>query len=175
MEIDISIEGEDAMSDLIEKYKIVARQEKELRFDHFDNDDAWELGSIIVEEARKKGLAIAVDIVINGYKVFRYGFQGTNNYNDIWLTRKINSVTTIQKSTLRLHYMMAMEIENIYTDGDLKPSEFATMGGGFPIYVSGVGVIGVLAVSGLPHVEDHELVVEGICQFLNKEVERIVD
>ena len=39
-----------------DNYKIIEKQEQVLRFDHFDNEDAWELGSIIVEEAKEKVL-----------------------------------------------------------------------------------------------------------------------
>lgn len=161
------------MDKKMEIYEIITKQEQTLRFDKFDNEDAWKLGSLIVEEARRQGKVIAVDIVINGYKVFRYGFSGTNNYNEIWLTRKINSVTTMHRSTLAIHYMMHTGQEDIYQGGYLDPAKYAAMGGGFPIYVNGVGVIGVLAVSGLEHHEDHDMAVTGLCKYLGKEVERV--
>ena len=62
--------------------EIVKRQEERILFAHCDNDDAWNLGSLIVDEARKAGKAVAVEIHINGYHLFRYGFNGTNGYND---------------------------------------------------------------------------------------------
>ena len=157
----------------MEIYKILCKQEETLRFDSFDNTDAWELGCLIVNEARSRGLSIAVDIVINGYKVFRYGFPGTNDYNEIWLSRKIKSVTMMHRSTLSIHYMRKTGQEDIYEGGHLEPAEYAAMGGGFPIYVNGVGVIGVLAVSGLEHHEDHDMAVTGLCKYLGKEVERV--
>ena len=43
------------------------------------------------------------------------------------------------------------------------------MGGGFPIYVKGVGVIGVVAVSGLTHTQDHQMAVEGVARMLGIE------
>ena len=161
------------MSRDMEVYEVLCRQEEMLRFDSFDNEDAWKLGSLIVEDARKRNLPIAVDIRINGYQVFRYGFQGTNDYNEIWLKRKIKSVTMMHKSTLGIHYMRRTGREDIYENGYLDPAEYAAMGGGFPIYVKGTGVIGVLAVSGLEPHEDHDAAVSGLCKYLGKEVERV--
>lgn len=153
---------------------VLEQQEEQLVFDRFDNDDAWELGNLIVQEARERKAAVAVDIVINGFRVFRYGFSGTNDYNEIWLNRKINSVNTMHKSTLRLHYMMRTGGEDIYKGGYLDPSRYAAMGGGFPIRVKGIGVIGVLAVSGLEHHRDHDMAVTGLCKYLGKETERVL-
>ena len=39
-------------------------------------------------------------------------------------------------------------------------------GGGFPVKVKGAGVIGVIAVSGLPEREDHAVVVDALCDHL---------
>lgn len=151
---------------------VIEQQESSLRFDHFDNDDAWNLGCLIVEDARKKQLAIAVDININGYTVFRYGFSGTNDNNNRWLTRKANTVNTVHKSTLRVYGELVRADEDLESDWHLDPMKFACMGGGFPIFVNGVGVVGSVIVSGLSHFEDHDMVVEGICTLLGKDVER---
>ena len=50
----------------------------------------------------------------------------------------------------------------------LSPSDYVLAGGGFPITVTGVGPIGVIAVSGLPQRKDHELIVAGLCTLLGK-------
>lgn len=151
---------------------VIEQQESTLRFDHFDNDDAWKLGCLIVEDARKKQLAIAVDININGFTVFRYGFAGTNDYNNRWLTRKANTVNTVHKSTLRVYGELVRDDEDIEADWHLDPMQFACMGGGFPVFVNGIGIIGSVIVSGLSHFEDHDMAVEGICNFLGMQVER---
>ena len=147
-------------------YEIVKKQEERLKFDHFDNEDAWKLGCVIVNNAREAQVSISVEIWINGYQVFRYGFPGTNNFNDIWMQRKVNTVNMFHRSSLRVHYMPCVGEDDIYVDGLLDPTEFGNMGGGFPIYVKGTGVIGAVAVSGLTHTQDHQLAVDGIAKYL---------
>ncbi|MDO4478799.1 MAG: heme-binding protein [Lachnospiraceae bacterium] len=162
------------MSLAADNYAICKRQEERLVFDHFDNDDAWKLGSQMVNDAREKGLAIAVEIWINGYMVFRYGFNGTNNYNDLWLGRKTNTVNMFHRSTLRTHYQPAVGEDDLYTDAHLDPNEYSNMGGGFPIFVKNVGCIGVLNVSGLVHTSDHQTAVDGIAKYLGiTDIERV--
>ena len=48
---------------------------------------------------------------------------------------------------------------DFHTRYRLPREDFAASGGGVPIFVSGVGVVGAATVSGLPDVEDHQLVV----------------
>lgn len=149
-----------------EKYRIIKVQEEKLVFDHFDNDDAWNLGKQIIEDARKDNVSIAIEIWINGYMVFRYGLKGTNNYNDLWLKRKVNTVNMFGKSTLRVHYMPFVGEDDLSKEAHLDLCEYSNMGGGFPIYVKGVGTIGILAVSGLTHIQDHQRAVDGIAKYL---------
>ena len=68
-----------------ENYQIVKSQEEILRFTHFDNQDAWNLGKQIVEDAQKNNLSISVEIWINNYMVFRYGCQGMRLL--YWMTK----------------------------------------------------------------------------------------
>lgn len=56
----------------------LARQEKALQFDSFSNAMALELGMKLVEMARKKGQAVAVDITRNGTQLFYHGMDGTS-------------------------------------------------------------------------------------------------
>ena len=59
---------------LEESVKVLTMQEEILQFSHFTNEDAWELGSYMVEEAARNDLPVAVSIRLNnGYTVFQYG------------------------------------------------------------------------------------------------------
>ena len=48
----------------------------------------------------------------------------------------------------------------------LDRDAYAAHGGAFPVTVRGVGVVGTVAVSGLPQLEDHAFVVRVLSDFL---------
>lgn len=154
--------------------KVLEMQEEILQFSSFTNSDAWELGTLVVMEARRLGLSIAVRIKLNnGYTVFQYGMDGTNLYNDQWMLRKENTVRVTEQSSMRL-YMGLRETEETLEERFLDPAEYAACGGGFPIRIEEVGVIGTITVSGLDHVSDHDLLVKCISKYLHiAEVPRI--
>ena len=149
-------------------------QEEILQFSSFTNADAWELGNMVIQEAKRLGLTVAVRIRLNnGYTVFQYGMDGTNLLNEQWMTRKENTVKTLEESSLRFCMNLRANQESL-EDHFLDPREYAACGGGFPIRVEEVGVIGTIVVSGLDHVSDHGLLVKCISKYLHvAEVPRI--
>lgn len=151
---------------LEESIRILAMQEEILQFSHFTNEDAWELGSLMVSEAARNRLPVAVSIRLNnGYTVFQYGFKGTNYNNEQWMMRKQNTVRVMEMSSLRL-YMLLKKNDETLEDRGLNDKDYVACGGGFPIRVAGVGVIGSVIVSGLDHMADHEFAAACISQYL---------
>ncbi|MCI5509782.1 MAG: heme-degrading domain-containing protein [Oliverpabstia sp.] len=157
-----------------ELVKVLEMQEEILQFSSFTNADAWELGNMVIQEAKRLGLTVAVRIRLNnGYTVFQYGMDGTNLLNEQWMTRKENTVKTLEESSLRFCMNLRANQESL-EDHFLDPREYAACGGGFPIRVEEVGVIGTIVVSGLDHVSDHDLLVKCISKYLHvAEVPRI--
>lgn len=157
-----------------ELVKVLEMQEEILQFSSFTNADAWELGNMVLQEAKRLGLTVAVRIRLNnGYTVFQYGMDGTNLLNEQWMTRKENTVKTLEESSLRFCMNLRANQESL-EDHFLDPREYAACGGGFPIRVEEVGVIGTIVVSGLDHVSDHDLLVKCISKYLHvAEVPRI--
>ena len=49
----------------------------------------------------------------------------------------------------------------------ISESLYAAHGGCFPVIIKGTGVIGTLTVSSLAREEDHQLVMQGINEYLN--------
>ena len=70
---------------------ILKKQEELLQFEHFSNDDAFELGSFMVSYARKHNITIAISIRLNnGCILFQHCPDGTNLLNQKWIENSIS-------------------------------------------------------------------------------------
>ena len=153
---------------------VLAMQEEILQFGPFTNEDAWALGNLIVAEARKRGLDTAVEIRLNnGYTVFKYAGNSTNLNNEAWMDKMYATVRRVEKSTMLL-YSELKKSEETLEDIGLDNREYSYMGGGFPIRVEEVGVIGVILVSNQNHFVNHDIIVRAVSRYLHvDEVPRI--
>ncbi len=137
----------------------LAAQEDELRLDRFDNDDAWALGAALVDEARRRGLSVVVDISRSGQQLFHAALPGTAADNDSWVLRKSAVVTRFGHSSLYMGQLCRDAGTTLAEKYDLPVERYAAHGGAFPLTIRDVGTVGVVTVSGLPQVRDHRLVV----------------
>ncbi|MFI5907392.1 heme-degrading domain-containing protein [Dactylosporangium sp. NPDC051541] len=151
------------MEDLI---KELEAQEARLLFDRFDNDDAWALGSLLVETAKERSLGITIDIRRGGQQLFHAALPGTAPDNDRWIERKVRVVERLHNSSYLVGRRLADRDKVFDESYGVDPADYATHGGAFPIRVRNVGVVGVVTVSGLPQADDHALVVEVLERFL---------
>lgn len=142
------------------------RQEDELRFPRFDEDDAWALGSRFVERARAEGLAVSIDISTKDKVLFHYSFKGTNPDNDRWIERKKNLVNRFGHSSLYFGQKLKADGTTIEARYLVSERDYAPHGGCFPLIVAGVGVVGTITVSGLAQEDDHALAVRVIREYL---------
>ena len=151
----------------------IKRQEAELVFDRFDEAVAFEIGSAIRERALAQNLPIVIDIRTFDRPLFYAAMPGSNASNPDWARRKINVVRRYLKST----YLMVLEQnrpDRTFKVGEgLDIADYVLAGGGFPIRVKGAGVIGAIAVSGLPEREDHNVVVAALSQYLGLDAEAL--
>jgi uncharacterized protein (UPF0303 family) len=151
----------------------IAEQEATLVFERFDEAVAFELGSALRERALRDKLPICIDIRSFDRPLFFAALPGSNASNPDWARRKINALKRWLKSTYRL----ALEKKNV--DGivdpreGLDPSDYVLAGGAFPIRVRNAGVVGVVAVSGLPQREDHAVVVDALCDHLGHDRKKL--
>ena len=135
-------------------------QESRLVFDGFDENTAWDLGVRLRDAALSAGLPVAISIRRNGQRLFHAALPGASADNDGWLARKSAVVDRYGRSSLRVGEQFRVAGKSFDEDSRLDPSLFAAHGGAFPILVRGTGCVGSVAVSGLPQLEDHRLVVE---------------
>ena len=168
--------SEEKEKTLEEVMKILELQEEILQFTHFTNADAWDLGNIIVAEAKKRELSVAVSIRLNnGLVVFQHMFDGKTLMNEDWIKRKFNTVRDTESSSLFL-YTKLEKTQRTMQEVHMDEHIYANSGGGFPIRIEEVGVIGAIVVSGLNHVADHDLVIKCLSKYLHTdEVPRIKD
>ena len=147
---------------------ILKKQEELLQFDHFNHADAYELGTLMVDYAKKTDTTVAVSIIMNtGCVVFQYCPDGTNLLNQKWITRKFNTVKLMERSSLLSCFTWEEDGDTPEVHG-LNTVDYALCGGGFPIRIKGTGaVIGSIIASNLYHIADHEFVVNCLKQYLN--------
>ncbi|ANB06618.1 hypothetical protein SAM40697_2659 [Streptomyces ambofaciens] len=143
-------------------------QERRLVFRRFTNDDAWALGSLLVELARERGAPVAVDIHRAGQQLFHAALPGSTPDNDAWIARKRRVVERYGSASYLVGSRFRAKGTTFEESSRLDADTYAAHGGSFPITVSDVGVIGSVTVSGLPQVEDHRLVVEALERFLGE-------
>ena len=96
-----------------------------------------------------------------------------NLQSERWLQRKMNTVRTLERSSLYTSVLLRKSEETL-ADWYLDEKDYAACGGGFPIRIEEVGVIGAILVEGQDHFSDHDLIVKSISRYLHiDEVPRI--
>ena len=142
------------------------RQEAALVFDSFNEATAFALGSAIREHGLAENMPIIIDIRTFDRPLFYAALPGSNASNPDWARRKINVVRRFLKSTYRMVLEQQRPDRTFKVGEGLDIADYVLAGGGFPIAVKGAGVIGAIAVSGLPEREDHGVVVAALCDHL---------
>ncbi|VXB13170.1 heme-degrading domain-containing protein [Aeromicrobium sp. 9AM] len=144
----------------------LAAQEARLVFDSFDEQTAWDLGVALREAGLAAALPIAISVRRNGQRLFHAALPGASADNDGWLARKSAVVDRYGQSSLRVGEQFRVRGGSFDEDSRLDVADFAAHGGAFPILVRGTGCVGTVAVSGLPQLEDHQLVVDILEAYL---------
>ena len=143
--------------------------EEELVFEHFNSEDALELGMIFVKIAKKvnKG-GIGIKIEKNGHVLFTHLMDGTMPENEYWYDRKKNVVDRYFHSSKFVEEKFQADGTTFREAGLLNPEFFQAVGGSFPMIIKNAGVVGSITVCGLSGEEDHQICVQGIREFLEE-------
>jgi uncharacterized protein (UPF0303 family) len=154
-----------------EAERLVARieeQERRLVFAAFDNDDAWRLGTLLVDLARARSAGVTIDIRRNGQQLFHAALPGTSADNDAWIQRKVRTVDRYGHASYLVGLRFVARGTTFEESSRLDPDTYAAHGGAFPIVVAGTGPVGTVTVSGLPQGDDHDLVVAALESYLGQ-------
>ena len=155
--------------------EITKAQEALLRFDHFTNLDAWNLGTFLVQRVYDRGIDMALSIrKLNGSIIFQHLTEGTSLNNQKWMQRKFNTVCMTEGSSLRAWATSALKGQTMEEQG-ISPMDYAFCGGGFPIRLKGGELVAVLIVSNLPHKLDHGFIVDALTEWLGVEGVPVVE
>jgi len=144
----------------------IALQEKRLQFKQFDSEVAWTIGTSLKAAAEKRGVAVAIDIQLNGHSLFAYAMPGTTPDNQDWIRRKRNVVTRHHRSSYAVGLKLQRDQTTLQAKIGVELKDYAPHGGCFPILLQGTGCVGTITVSGLPQRDDHALVVSVLQEYL---------
>lgn len=143
----------------------ILHQEELLVFPHFTQADAWEIGQLIHARAIQENWPVVIDIRQGDDIWFMHSMPGTNAENFDWTRRKRNLVNKTHNSSYAGNLRAVLGLVNPEAEGWDKEN-YAPAGGCFPVRVTGQGLVGTVAVSGVPQRDDHRLVSESIAKFL---------
>lgn len=152
----------------------IAEQERTLVFDGFDEARAFTLGTRLRERGLEAGMPIVVEVRTWDRLLFYAALPGSTSNNTEWIRRKLNVVKMFHKSTYRMVLEQGAEADSLFKPWyGLDIKDFVLAGGGFPITVRGVGVIGAIGVSGLPQRQDHALAVDVLAEHLGLDAAKL--
>ena len=114
---------------LAQELAMRAKEEALLCYDKFNNEDALALGLKIIEKAKQRNAAVAMDIEVNGVQLFHYNMPGSNKRHCMWIRRKQNMVQASQCSTLHAMYQLIRDNKDQEKDWVLNQQKFAKIMG----------------------------------------------
>ena len=144
----------------------LAEEQLALRLARFDYDFVWELGQELRQAAAEQGLPVAVQIRHGEDVVFSTLLPGATSDNFDWARRKCAVAHRFQKSSLAVRLEAEAKGYDLNAAFRLPPADFVASGGGIPLILTSGAMIGTAAVSGLPDLEDHALVVSALASLI---------
>jgi uncharacterized protein (UPF0303 family) len=144
----------------------ILEQEKLLQFDKFTNDVAFEIGLMLKKKAENDGRQIVVDIQRHGQTLFHFAHENTCMDNEVFIAAKNRIVNRFFHSSLYFAYRVKESNKTPEEAFRADSMEFIPCGGGFPVIVKNVGVIGTITVSNMAEEDDHRYIVEVLKEYL---------
>jgi uncharacterized protein (UPF0303 family) len=129
-------------------------------------DSAVALGQWLVNYGQSNQLPMAIAVILDNQRVFHFALEGTSAENDLWIERKRRTVELTKLSSLEYREsILQTGVED--SEVPLTDGVMAFCGGGYPLFDE-TGFRGVVIVSGLPHLQDDEIVAKAVKTFVTE-------
>ena len=125
------------------------------------------MGLKILDLAKSRNHSVAVSIDRLNHTVFKYISDGLPEDKHDWLRRKANTAIRFEESSLSVKEDLQKGGMSLSITFGLDEKDFVAKGGSVPLKVKGVDLIGVVTVSGLSDIEDHQLIVEALREYIS--------
>lgn len=126
-----------------------------------------EVGEHASALALERNYPITISVELHGDEVFRAALPGSSSEHDSWIIRKARVVNLTGHSTMYERVKAEEDGINWHDFHEVEDATHAIHGGGFPLISRDRGFEGVLLISGLPQVEDHNFAVEVLNTFIS--------
>ena len=133
-----------------------------IELDTFSNSIAMDMGVRIVELARSRNQAIAVEISRLNQSVFLYVEDGLPADKHNWLRRKANVAKYFEESSLAVRHTLEKRAMSLEKPFGLDEKDYIAKGGSIPVFVKNAGLTATITVSGLRDFEDHDIIIEAL-------------
>jgi len=144
-------------------YEEMLADEKVFGEADWDQSTVVGLGEALKKYGLQKQLGIAIAIFFKEQRIYQVGLPGTTSNNDEWIDRKYRTVDMTKHSSLALRIKVD-ELGLQEEEFGFKSGHLAICGGGYPLYSKGE-LVGMAIVSGLPHKEDHQVIVDVLAEY----------
>jgi uncharacterized protein (UPF0303 family) len=151
----------------------LALEAKTLTLASLTQAQALEIGGIAQELGLDRKLPIATEVRMKDWVVFHASLPGSTPDNDSWMRRKANVVNATGHSSMYEKVLVEEQGVDWHQSTGLLEADHAVYGGGLALNVVGLGLTGVLLISGLTEVEDHLLGVEILTEYLARRGEEL--
>lgn len=118
---------------------------------------ARSIGARAQDLGEGRGLPIAICVRLEGRTIYQVALDGSAPINDDWLMKKIRVTEKFHQSTLLVRAEHEADGKDFHATHGGTPDHWAPAGGAVCLRDSTLTFRGVLAVSGLTQIEDHEL------------------
>lgn len=167
--MDLSVLKHLSFSYSVQQLQELESIENILHFTRFTSQDAFDLGALVLENAKKyeKGIAIVITREKDQLPLFQHVMDGASQKNLDFAALKRNCV--LETGHCSFWKLVQSIVNEQPLDAIFNSESSIPVGGAFPIYIEDE-LVGTLAVSGLHNGLDQELIVQSLSNYLNKEI-----